>query len=530
MTSKYIVLLTLFIALQIGFVQGQTTFKNPIIAGMNPDPSICRVGDDFYLVTSTFEYFPGVPIYHSKDLINWRIIGHALSTPVNCPLMDANSSGGNYAPAIRHHNGTFYVSCTNYGGQGSEGAFYVTATNPEGPWSDPVWVGNWNVDPSIMFANDSMYWVSPDNKGSFMVGTYDPESKQFIKPLQLIASGLGGSSPEGPHMYKINDYYYLMSAEGGTGYEHREVIQRSKSPYGPFEASPYNPVISNMNNLESPFHAIGHADLVQLKDGSWWLVCLGFRPKGGNHHHLGRETFLAPVIWTQDGWPIAGEKGIMKEEFTSPNLPKHIWEKEPERDDFNSPTLRLSWTFLRNPHDTDWSLTESPGFLRLKGSKISFEEKDSPAFVARRQTAFNIAATTKVRFTPVAPNEEAGLVIRGNDDNHLSLIVTIRDGKKVAILRKFLKGKETGTEEVQISDGDIILRITATDTQYEFWVQQEGKSVVSLGTAAAKDISTETIGGFTGVFIGMYASGNGKPNTNPADFDWFDFKEEPMVP
>jgi beta-galactosidase len=305
MTSKYIVLLTLFIALQIGFVQGQTTFKNPIIAGMNPDPSICRVGDDFYLVTSTFEYFPGVPIYHSKDLINWRIIGHALSTPVNCPLMDANSSGGNYAPAIRHHNGTFYVSCTNYGGQGSEGAFYVTATNPEGPWSDPVWVGNWNVDPSIMFANDSMYWVSPDNKGSFMVGTYDPESKQFIKPLQLIASGLGGSSPEGPHMYKINDYYYLMSAEGGTGYEHREVIQRSKSPYGPFEASPYNPVISNMNNLESPFHAIGHADLVQLKDGSWWLVCLGFRPKGGNHHHLGRETFLAPVIWTQDGWPIA---------------------------------------------------------------------------------------------------------------------------------------------------------------------------------------------------------------------------------
>jgi len=146
----------------------------------------------------------------------------------------------NYAPAIRYNKGTFYVSCTNYGGRGSQGAFYVTATNPAGPWSAPVWVGNWNVDPSMLFANDSMYWVSPDNKGSFMVGTFDPVSKKVIKPLKLIASGLGGSSPEGPHMYKIKDYYYLMSAEGGTGYEHREVIQRSKSCLSlwPFRAKP----------------------------------------------------------------------------------------------------------------------------------------------------------------------------------------------------------------------------------------------------------------------------------------------------
>jgi alpha-N-arabinofuranosidase len=508
----------------------QTTFKNPIITGMNPDPSICRVGDDFYLVTSTFEYFPGLPIYQSKDLVHWKMIGYVLARASNCPLGGAGSSGGNYAPAIRYHNGIFYVSCTNYGGKGTQGAFYVTAKKPAGPWSDPVWVGNWNVDPSIMFTNDSMYWVSPDNNGSFMIGTMNPATGKFIKPLKKIASGLGGSSPEGPHMYKINDYYYLMSAEGGTGYQHREVIQRSKSPWGPFEASPVNPVVSNMNNPESPFQAIGHADMFQLKDGSWWLVCLGFRPKDGKHHHLGRETFLAPVIWDANGWPKGGINGVVNEEFPKPNLPSHIWEKEPVRDNFESLTLRLPWNFIRNPYDADWSLTEKPGYLRLKGSKVSLKEKDSPAFIGRRQTAFNIAASTKINFTPVAPNEEAGLVIRGNDANHFDFLVTLLDGKRVVMLRKYLKDKAAGVNYKEIPDGDIILRISATELEYSFWFQKDGKTAELLGTAATKDISTEAIGGFTGAYVGMYASGNGKTCTNPADFDWFDFEEDPATP
>ncbi|MFD2034686.1 glycoside hydrolase family 43 protein [Belliella marina] len=530
MLYRKITWLVCILFLQTSILIGQTTFKNPVITGMNPDPSICRVGDDFYLVTSTFEYFPGLPIYHSKDLVNWKLVGHALSRQSNNPLMGASSSGGNFAPAIRYHDGTFYISCTNYGGKGSEGVFYVTATDPAGDWSDPVWVGNWFVDPSMMFANDSLYWISPNNKGDFSVGTFDPNAKKFVEPLQLVASGLGGASPEAPHMYKINDYYYLISAEGGTGYEHRSVIQRSTSPYGPFEPSPYNPVISNMDNPESPFQAIGHSDFVQLQDGSWWLVCLGIRPIEGNYHHLGRETFLAPITWTPDGWPIAGDRGVMLEEFPVPNLPEHIWEKESVRDDFDSSDLRLLWNFLRNPHDTDWSLTENLGYLRLNGSKISFREKDSPAFVARRQTAFNMAASTKVNFTPVAPNEEAGLVIRGNDENHLSLVITMRDGKRVAMYREFLKGDEKDTEVMEISEGDITLRITASESQYEFWVQEEGKPAVSLGTSPTKVLSTEVLNGFTGVYIGMYASGNGSANTNPADFDWFDFEEDLAMP
>jgi len=527
MKLKSLVLAVFFLLFLFDKSFSQNTYKNPIITGMNPDPSICRVDDDFYLVTSTFEYFPGVPVYHSKDLVHWKQIGHALDSKTNCPLTGAYTSGGNYAPAIRFKEGTFYVTCTNYGGKGSQGAFYVTATNPAGPWSDPVWVGNWNVDPSIMFANDSMYWVSPDNKGSFMVGTFDPVSKTFINPLRLIASGLGGSSPEGPHMYKINDYYYLMSAEGGTGYEHREVIQRSKSPYGPFEPSPYNPVISNMNHPESPLHAIGHADLVQLKDSSWWLVCLGIRPKGGKYHHLGRETFLAPITWTEDGWPIAGNKGVMMEEFPAPNLPEHIWEKELVRDDFSSSKLGLQWNFIRTPYDDDWSLTEKPGYLRLNGSKVNLKEKDSPAFVGRRQTGFNMVASAKINFIPTAQNEEAGLVIRGDDTNHFDLLITMLNNKRVVMFRKVLGGEITETVYKEIPQSDLILQISATDLQYNFWVQKEGEKPILVGTADTKDISTEKIGGFIGAYIGMYASGNGETNTNPADFDWFDYEEKP---
>ncbi|WP_052670861.1 glycoside hydrolase family 43 protein [Draconibacterium sediminis] len=527
MKIKQLLLFGFFLATCAGNVIGQKTYKNPVITGMNPDPSICRVGNDFYLVTSTFEFYPGLPVYHSKDLVHWKMIGYALDRPGNCPMEGAGSSGGNYAPALRYHDGTFYISCTNYGGKGTQGVFYVTATNPAGPWSDPVWIGNWYVDPSMMFANDSMYWISPDHKGGFSVGTFDPVQKKFIKPLQQVAKGQGGSSPEGPHMYKIGEYYYLMSAEGGTGYEHREVIQRSKSPYGPFEPSPYNPVISNMNHPESPFQAIGHADLLQLQDGSWWLVCLGIRPKGGRFQHLGRETYLAPVKWTDDGWPIGGDNGVMLEEFPAPNLPEHKWEKEPVRDDFNSTTLGLQWNFLRNPYEADWSLTEKPGYLRLNGSKVSLKEKDSPAFIGRRQPDFNMVASTKLSFTPEADNEEAGLVVRGNDANHFSLVVTQREGKRVVLYRKYLQDKVESEEFKEISKDDVILKISATELEYKFWVQPKGKEAILLGTAATKELSNEKIHGFIGVFIGMYASGNGSANTNPADFDWFDYEANP---
>ena len=375
----------------------QSSFRNPILTGMNPDPSICRVGDDFYLVTSTFEYFPGLPIYHSKDLVHWQLLGYALNSPSSNPLKGCVASyGGQYAATLRYHDGKFYVIGTNYGGQGSRGIFYVSATNPAGPWSEPTWIDEWYVDPSLEFVNDTVYFLSPDNAGSFLLGTIDLATGKFIEPLRKVASGLGGSSPEGPHFYKINGYYYIMSAEGGTGYEHREVIQRSKSPWGPYEPSPINPVLSNMNVPENPIQATGHADIVQLSDGSWWIVCLGIRPHDGRFQHLGRETFLAPLTWDENGWPKVGVDGVVGEEYAAPNLPVHVWEQIPVRDDFEKHDLNLYWNFLRNPYARDWSLTERNGYLRLKGSALNFDELDSPAFICRRQTAFDALIATKI--------------------------------------------------------------------------------------------------------------------------------------
>lgn len=528
-TIRNFLLLWLFV-LQGNFLFGQTTFKNPIISGMNPDPSICRVDDDYYLINSTFEYFPGLPIYHSKDLVHWKQIGHVLSRASNCPLGNATSgTGGNYAPTIRYHDGTFYVTCTNYTSTGTKGEFYVTATNPAGPWSEPHWLGNYKVDPSLLFANDSMYYVYPSND-EFYLATINPATGKFYKPGKRIAKGNGGTSPEGPHLYKIKDYYYLMSAEGGTGYEHREVIQRSKSPWGPYEMSPKNPVASHMNYPDNPFQAIGHADLVQLPDSSWWMVCLGYRPKGGKFHHLGRETFLAPVTWDANGWPKVGTDGVVQAEYPVPNLPQQIWEQDAVRDDFDGTALAFKWNFIRNPNAADWSLTEKPGALRLKGSKYSFKEKNSPAFVGRRQTTFNMVASAKVGFVPTSNNEEAGLVIRGDDANHIDLLITQLNGKRVAMLRKYFIEKVASVTYMEIPDGEIILRVSSTDLEYQFWVQEEGKTATLLGKELTKNLSTELIGGFTGTYLGMYASGNGTPNTNPAYFDWFDYEEEPVVP
>jgi alpha-N-arabinofuranosidase len=240
---------------------------------------------------------------------------------------------------------------------------------------------------------------------------------------------------------------------------------------------------------------------------------------------LGRETFLAPVTWSEDGWPKVGTDGIVKQEYTAPKLPQHVWEKEPTRDDFESTSLRLPWNFLRNPHTEDWSLSERPGFLRLKGSKVSLKEKDSPAYICRRQTAFDVTVSTKIDFTPTASNEEAGLLIRGNDTNHYDFLITMSEGKRVVMFREYLQDNVVKTEFKDIPDGDVILKIEATESEYRFVVQPEGEESEAVATALTRNLSTEVIHGFTGVFIGMYASGNGEKNQNPADFDWFDYKE-----
>jgi alpha-N-arabinofuranosidase len=520
------------------------TFENPILAGFHADPSICRAGDDYYIANSSFEYFPGVPMFHSRDLVHWQPIGYALARKSQLPLEKMRASGGIYAPTLRYHDGTFYMVTTNVDGGGN---FYVTATDPAGAWSEPVHLDREGIDPSFLFDDDgTVYYTRHVGAGNGYIGqqVLDVKTGKLVGEMQEIWRGTGGQWPEGPHLYKRDGRYYLMIAEGGTSYEHRVTIARSDSPWGPFEACPHNPILTHAKRSDHPIQALGHADLVETPAG-WWLVCLGIRPQGGHFHTIGRETYLAPVRWDADGWPVVGNNGTLELSMAAPDLPPHPWPESPTRDDFagrKSATrmpvpggefavadvqigeLGFDWNFVRNPHDGDWSLTERPGYLRLHGSAVTLSDRDSPAFIARRQTALACRASTELSFAPSSENEEAGLAVRGNDANHAECGVTLHDGRRSVFLRQVQKAKPV--EPVDYKDapaGDVVLSVEARPLEYEFFYQSPDREPVSLGTVATRDLSSEKISGFTGAFIGLYATGNGQPCTVPADFDWFDY-------
>ena len=247
-----------------------TSYRNPVLPGFYPDPSVCRVGEDYYLVTSTFEFFPGVPVFHSRDLVHWEQIGHALTRASQLPLREAPPSGGIYAPTIRYHDGVFYMVTTNvsYGGN-----FYVTATDPAGPWSDPIYVDQAGIDPSLLFDDDGKVYFLSNGNGCMSICEIDIRTGEKLAPTRPSWRGTGGRYPEAPHLYKIDGLYYLMIAEGGTEYGHMETIARSISPYGPWEPSPRNPILTNRNTEQNmPIQGTGHADLVQTQNGDWYAV------------------------------------------------------------------------------------------------------------------------------------------------------------------------------------------------------------------------------------------------------------------
>lgn len=503
--------------------QQNRTFTNPIISGFYPDPSICRVGDDYYMVHSSFEYFPGVPIFHSRDLVHWEQIGYCLTRKSQLPLDQIRASGGIFAPTIRFHNGTFYMVTTNvYGG----GNFYVTAEDPAGPWSEPIWLDQSGIDPSLFFDDDGkVYYTRHEGMGDGYIaqGILNLETGRLEGSLKKVWNGTGGIWPEGPHLYKINGTYFLMISEGGTSYDHMVTIARSDSAFGPFEPNPNNPILTHRNHPDNPIQATGHADLVETSDG-WWMFCLGIRPQGGRFHHLGRETFLAPVIWSRDNWPLVGSNGTIETTCPAPKLKTHPFDPPPVRDDFDDVKLALPWNFLRNPYPEDYSLSARLGFLRLKGSAITINDQDSPAFIGRRQTDLACRASARLDFTPKTENEEAGLVIRGNEKNHYVIGLTLRDGKRKAFFRKTINGKSTESlHNLDIPDGDVILSITASPLSYTFTCKPYHGRAFDLGNALTKDLSSEKIGGFTGVYLGMYATGNGQKSTSPADFDYFEY-------
>lgn len=533
-TMKNFFLTLLFFATvgPVAFSQTLTQgYKNPVIPGFHPDPSICRVGNDFYLVNSSFEYFPGVPLFHSKDLVHWDQIGYCLTRKSQINLTDIRASGGIYAPTIRYHNGVFYMIVTNVNHGGN---FIVTAQDPHGEWSDPIPVDQTGIDPSLFFDDDGkVYYTGNTPWDGSKQGIYqfeiDVKTGKKLTETRMIWAGTGGRYPEGPHLYKIMGRYYLMIAEGGTEYGHMETIARSDNPWGPFVSCPYNPILThrNENAQNNPIQGTGHADLVQAGDGSWWMVFLGFRNSQGQFHHLGRETFLAPVSWTDDGWPVVNENGTVTVDMNVKTLPQVTPVPVPVRDDFTNESLGISWNFLRNPDMSQYSLSEKPGWLKIKGNSYSLDATASPGFTGRRQQDYNCTVTTKMNYSPQQTDEKAGLTVLMNNRFHYDLAIT-RDSSNVKnlFLQYTLDNLKFTAATIKIKGNILWLRIKADPQYYQFSYSADGSRYYEIGSAPVRFLTSEVAGGFTGVYFGLFASGTENGDSSPAYFDWFDYSAE----
>jgi alpha-N-arabinofuranosidase len=509
---------------------------NPILPGFYPDPSICRVGEDFYLVNSTFSYFPGVPIFHSKDLIHWEQIGNILNRPEQLNLTETEHSGGIYAPTIRYHNGLFYMITTNIPHGGN---FIVTATEPAGPWSDPYYLADADgIDPSLFFDDDGRCYYT-GTKGRRDGEKFFGDNEIYLQELDLTTMTLTGESypiwhgalrdaewAEGPHLYKKDGYYYLMIAEGGTGHNHAVTIARSKELKKPFTGHMGNPILTHRHlGKNYPIVNVGHGDLVETAKGDWWMVLLASRPYGGYYRNLGRETFLASVTW-EEGWPVINYgAGVVKTTFSPPDLPEYRVSPLAIKEDFDTDELPLHFLFLRNPSKDYYSLSERKGFLRLKTAPETIDEKVSPAFACIRQTGLQFTATCSMEFIPKRNGEAAGMVILQNNTFYYASILTMEQQKTVLKLIKCQAGTKTELLSLPYDSKDIYLSIEAHGQNYSFFYSHDNTNYHTFyQNADGRILSTDLAGGFVGTCIGIYATAHGEPSDNYADFDWLSYE------
>jgi xylan 1,4-beta-xylosidase len=499
-----------------------SSYRNPIIPGFYPDPSVCRVGEDFYLVNSSFEYFPGVPIWHSRDLVHWRQIGHVLTRRSQLDLEGCPCSDGIYAPTLRCHNGVFYMTTTLVKA-GKYRNFYVTATDPAGPWSDPVWVDQSGIDPSLFFDDDGRVYFQTNRGLVFQMeraiyqSEIDIQTGRRLSGPEKIWAGTGGCYVEGPHVYKKDGWYYLLAAEGGTAYGHMVTIARSLNVWGPYDSCPHNPILSNRHAYEE-LHGTGHGDLVEAGDGSWWMVHLAFRKTAGDVHTLGRETCLASVTWV-DGWPVVNRGGTNALCVQAALPPPYPVPALPVRDDFDAPALPPSWIFIRNPVEERYSLLERPGHLRLHGGPESLSDPASPTLVARRQQHFHATFATQMEYDPHGEGDCAGMTLFMTHEHHYDLYVTRDQGKRVLVVDVRLELIRYRAALVELTgNGPVGLRIDSAKELYHFGFTGANGGFQKIATLNSRYLGTEVTGGYNGVVVGLFASGSGA-----ADFDWFDY-------
>jgi xylan 1,4-beta-xylosidase len=488
------------------------TYRNPVIPGFYPDPSACRVGSEFFLVTSSFTFAPGVPIFRSSNLVDWTQIGHVLDRPSQLDLSATSdwSSLGIYAPTIRHHDGRFFMITTNVTFKGAQ-TFFVTSEDPAGPWSDPIVVPVPGIDPDLAWDGDGNCWVHFSGLGGIACARIETATGSFLEGPHLTWSGTGLQYPESPHLYQRNGIWYLLIAEGGTHGGHCVSVARGPSPVGPWEGCPANPILTH-RSTDSPIQNTGHADLVEFTDGSWWMVLLGVRPRGigPGFHTLGRETFLVPVQW-EDGWPVPGDPSLHMATSPAPGEAGPT----PGRQAFGT-DLGHEWVGVRRAPAAVGSLAERPGWLVLHGGEATLDAPE-PAFIGRRQQHHHCLVATHVDVMAAA---EAGLSVFLDTTAHYDIAV---QGDRI-VARARIGGLDSVVGSAARPRGPVVLTVaTGPDVH--------GPDAVSLGftdeeggahTLARIDgryLSSEVTGGFLGRLIGMYAVGG------DAAFEWFEYQE-----
>ena len=530
--------------------------RNPIIPGYYPDPSICRVGDDFYLVNSSFELWPGLPVFHSKDLIHWEQIANAVG-PENDFHMERNCGvGGLMAPTLRYSNGKFYIINANFADKGN---YIITADNPRGPWSSIHWLDDVpGIDASIFFDNDGKCYIigtgnvwdngTGEKERGIWLAEYDIEKFKLIgEPVCIYNSALrGGASPEAPHIYKKGEYYYLLTAEGGTEHYHAVMVARSKELFGFYEGNPANPVLTHRQmGFDVDIANVGHADLVELEDGSWYAVMLASRLIDGNHKNLGRETFICPVTWERD-WPVFSAKsGRVDCEYPAPKLKEEVCAKENAFDDFDDNTLPLYWTFWGKPGKNMYSIEDSNLILKCISQGLADElnpmrmdgvrhDDWHAAYVARRQRSPYARITAKMNFWP-KESESAGIGIVQAMNHQVHIERAVSDGKQVLRVvlvtadyncPPYFPGFDGHTKKeivssVECEEKDIILQV---ELNRQRWSVKYGKDSANLNELTVVDgslINPEKVGCMCGTMLGMFATGNGTNVNNEAKFDWF---------
>lgn len=523
--------------------------SNPLLAGFYPDPSICRVGDDYYLVNSTFSYFPGVPIFHSTDLIHWEQIGNILDRPEQLPLDGAGHSAGIFAPTLRYHDGTFYMITTNVSGGGN---FIVTAANPAGPWSNPYWIeGAAGIDPSLFFDDDgkAYYCGTQDRReGPAFYG----DNEIYLQEIDLKEMKLIGESyalwhgalknvewPEGPHIYKINSTYYLMIAEGGTGSNHAITMAKSDSLFKPFEGCKRNPIFTHRHlGYHAKVTNTGHGDLVQAPNGDWYIVLLASRPYGNvensqRYCNLGRETFLAKVYWEGE-WPTINPScGMLTDEVLIPvelstptNELAFASSKSEDSRTYTfeaphqihhesfMPALPYEFIYLRNPVATNYSLLAHPGFLSIYSSCVELSKQESPSAIFLRQVSPSYQFDTTLFLPAVSNILHTGITAYQSNEYYYrlslrlqatSLIVDIIacHYKEETVLASFL------LDEHYEMESSITLSLRQEKQNLSFFVHYKNEQHTIGKTYDASILSTDIAGGFVGTCLGVYNVGAG---------------------